>query len=281
VEIFDLLECDNEEFHLFDEKIRMLCEPHVPQFPSVSAIMYDDYVTCDTNEVPQLAWFTPMYECVRNSKGVFANSTDQPYFNVTECSIDGTGDQIDTAHTTFYYDALCSNATGSQLNEDLSVECILDLADKWDSFFGYPISEYASARMGCYPQETLIQTRAPTSMPSREPSNGGDDDGDQAGVIVGATIGTLFAVALICGIVYYTMYYNQPGPTMSGANGGTLNSKQPMQDQEGASDWFSRVAGFTGDNPHSGSNSKSSSNPIHAQTDQEESKNYELFKDGL
>jgi len=68
---------------------------------------------------------------------------------------------------------------------------------------------------------------------------------------------------------------------MSGANGGTSNSKQPMQDQEGAIDWFSRVAGFAGDKPPSESNSRSSSNPIHAQTNQEESKNYELFKDGL
>jgi hypothetical protein len=178
-------------------------------------------------------------------------------------------------------------------------ECIVDLADKWESFFGYPISEYASAKMGCYPQDTIIETRLPSSNPTRAPTNDDSDDNNDA-VIAGATLGTLFAVGFI-GVVAYYAYFNygpgKSGPTMSG------KKNSPMQDQENASDWFSRVSGFTGEstttttNPKysakpssagtsaaagaSGASEPAGSNPLHAQANLDESSKYKLFDDNL
>jgi len=285
----DLLACGNTDMEINDKKFSTICEPNVPQFPSVSAVLYNDVVNCYANEVPELGWFTPMYQCVKNTGGIFSNSTDQPYMNVTECSIDGLEDGVDTAHTTYFHDANCTNATGYQWNEDMASECIVDLADKWDSFFGYPISESASAKMGCFPQDTIIETRLPSSNPTRAPTNDDSDDNNDA-VIAGATLGSLFAVGLIGVVAYYAYFYYGPGKSGLAMSG---KKNSPMQDQENASDWFSRVSGFTGEsttatttNPRystkpSSASPSAGSNPLHAQANLEESSKYELFDDSL
>ena len=81
---FKLMACGNTNMEINDKKLSTICEPNVPQFPSVSAVLYNDVVNCDANEVPELGWFTPMYQCVKNTGGIFSNSTDQPYMNVTD-----------------------------------------------------------------------------------------------------------------------------------------------------------------------------------------------------